>query len=259
MNVPTSTEWTRQAASTNGKVVIDAVYMVLSTRTRQKGTGFVIKNGAVVTNEHVARGSGAPDIVAISAYNERIDFVEVRTDPLRDLALLVPRRKLDGGLPIDTQVTPEVGTQVITWGIPLGYSGLNPLLSVGHIAAYREHVAGAIGVKHIVVNGAFNQGNSGGPLLRADGKSVIGVVSAKHAPLSDFQKSALTVLAQQKSGMIYNAIRDDGSKVQFTEAQLVADLLEGLLQLTQVMIGEAVAASELVDFANDQGVTETLT
>ena len=113
---------------------------------------------------------------------------------------------------------------------------------------------GTAPVQHLVVNGAFNQGNSGGPLITTDDKKLVGVVVAKHAPLTPFQRSALDVMQKQRSGVVYTARDENGTQHQFTQAQLVADLLNGLLELTQVMIGEAVAVPELVDFLAEQKI-----
>lgn len=251
-NVPTSTKLTIEASSIEGEASIQSVFMIFSSATGQKGTGFLLETGHIITNYHVVKGAAPNQLIAVSSFDERVGISEVVVDELRDLACLKPAKPLDGGFSLPETEMTKVGTRVETWGFPLGYSGPNPLLSIGHIAGYRHNNVGALGFKHIVVNGAFNQGNSGGPLIRADDQKLIGVVVAKHAPLTFFQRSALEVMAGQKSGFTYHATDDKGNQHTFTEAQLVADLLHGLLQLTQVMIGEAVAGEELITFLDEK-------
>ena len=252
--IPTSTKLTMDATSTDGEAAIRSVFMIYSSATGEKGTGFLLRNGLLITNQHVVGGSTAKEVVAISSFNGEIDIKSIQEDPIRDLAYLEPAASLTGGFYFQNEVAASVGSRVETWGFPLAYSGPNPLLSVGHIAGYREHKAGSISVERLVINGAFNQGHSGGPLIKSEDQSLIGVVVAKHAPLTNFQQSALKVLAAQKAGFRYTAQDDQGNTIQFSEAQLVVDVLHGLLDLTQVMLGEAVALEELAQFLNDRGI-----
>ncbi len=69
----------------------------------------------------------------------------------------------------------RIGHQVDTWGFPLIYNGPAPLLSVGYVSGLYEAAESnfcdktknsqGLKFKHIVVNGAFNPGNSGGRSL----------------------------------------------------------------------------------------------
>src|ERR1017187_4911748 len=128
------------------------------------GTGFVIDDGVVVTNAHVAATCNESNLIGISPNNDRITFSKVIKDPNRDLALLVPSNKLIGGFKLAETDAIAPGTAVSTWGYPFGYNGVSPLLSVGYVSGYRTVLVGGQNVKHIIVNGAFNHGNSGGPL-----------------------------------------------------------------------------------------------
>lgn len=124
------------------------------------------------------------------------------------------------------------------------------------MSGYKAEMKGNISVKHLIVNGAFNPGNSGGPLFQATDNKVIGVVVSKHAPINQFQLSALNALANNKSGVVFTATDEKGTQIRFVESQLVADLLEHFRSLTQVMIGEAISVSELRTFLNEQGIKE---
>lgn len=238
---------------------IDAVtdiYLIVCPKTRSKGTGFFYKSGHIITNEHVVRGSLLGDIFAINYKGERINFTKVGVDVYRDLAFLTPKEALQGGLEIDT-TSPLLlyGTEVTTWGHPLGYNGPLPILSVGNLAGTVNRInVNPKTVKHIIVNGAFNQGNSGGPLFIANGHKVIGVVVAKHGSLSEFSDNAITALSQNASGVIYTATDEFGNQHNLSESQLLAKILKDFQSLSQVMIGEAIDRTEVISFLREQGI-----
>src|SRR4030042_7044740 len=254
-NIPVATKWLLDAAGETGRSAIKSVYFVVCTKTSEKGTGFLLRSGQIITNDHVIKGCEAEDIFAISSFGEKIFFSKSSSDTIRDLAVLFPKNKLDGGLALgSTNKNLSVGTVVSTWGNPLGYNGPAPLLSVGYLSGYSAAMRGNISVKHLVVNGAFNPGNSGGPLFEATDNKVIGVVVSKHLPFTQSQLSALKVLANNKGGTIFTRYDEKGNKIEFVESQLVADLLNHFRELTQVMIGEAISISELRAFLGEQGI-----
>jgi len=256
-NIPTSTKWTLDAAGTIGRIAVESVYMIIAPAEEGKGTGFLLSNGYIVTNEHVIRGNQTSMIKGISTTGNEITFSESIIDSNRDLALLKPSNKLSGGLILGNDDDLELGKMVSTWGFPLGYNGPSPLLSVGFLAGFKEQTDSSNTVKHLVVNGAFNPGNSGGPLFLSGNKEVIGIVVSKHAPLTNFQLQALQVLANNRTGVTFTATNNiDGSQQRFTESQLVADLLNHFRRLTQVMIGEAISAKELKDLLKENNISE---
>lgn len=135
-------------------------------------------------------------------------------------------------------------------GYPLAWNGPSPLLSVGYLAGFTPSQANAASpiVKHYVVNGAFNPGNSGGPLIASIDDAVVGVVVSKHAPITQWHLSAPEALKNQKSGFQYTATDASGNTITFSEGQPVGDLLQYFRDLTQVVIGEAITSEELVKF-----------
>lgn len=256
-NIPISTKWILDAAGEIGRSAVKSIYMIYCPKTNSKGTGFLINSGYIVTNEHVVRNCTYNEIFAISSFGSKIKFKNQIIDINRDLVALTPKNSLKGGLELGNDDSLLVGTSVSTWGHPLGYNGPAPILSVGYLSGFTAH-AGRIDKKkirkHIIVNGAFNPGNSGGPLFESNSNKVVGIVVSKHAPMTEFQKSALEVLSKQKSGMQYTATDDKGNKQKFSEAQLVADLLNYFRELSQVMIGEAISVSELKEFLSENKV-----
>lgn len=247
-DIPVSTQWTLDAIGEVGRASISSVFMIFCKKTSSKGTGFLLQNGHIITNEHVVRGCNANEISAISSFGEQILFSSIIVDTQRDLALLAPSKALDGGLLLSAAPNFEIGTAVTTWGFPLGYNGPAPLLSVGYLSGFKEYNTGPKPKKHLVVNGAFNPGNSGGPLFKSNDNEVVGTVVSKHAPISQFHMTALEALANNKSGVVFTASDGQGNSQEFVESQIVADLLFYFRNLTQVMIGEAIAVSELREF-----------
>lgn len=179
-------------------------------------------------------------------------------DKNRDLIALEPDTKLQGGLDIHDEEDIQVGTQVCTWGYPLGYNGPAPLLSVGFLSGFNDsppYEKSSTVVKHLVINGAFNPGNSGGPLLVSGREKVIGVVVSKHAPLTDFVATAIKALSDAKSGVVFNYTDQNGKTGTMVEAQVIAEILLYFRNLTQVMIGEAISSSELIEFLRSKGLS----
>jgi hypothetical protein len=150
---------------------------------------------------------------------------------------------------------PPPGTEVSTWGYPLLYNGATPLLSVGYISGFRTDSSNGRSVKHIIVNGAFNHGNSGGPLLVAQTNQVIGVVVLTFHFYPPQIKQIIDRLSQEGSGLVWSGKRPDGTAFTVSEAQVTATVLKEFYDKTQVMIGEAIAGSEvramLHEYASD--------
>jgi hypothetical protein len=66
-------------------------------------------------------------------------------------------------------------------------------------------------------------------------------------------KAIIDGLSNQGSGfMIASQLKPDGTTEHFSEAQVTAVVLKEFYEKTQVMIGEAISASELVAFLKEQ-------
>jgi hypothetical protein len=110
-------------------------------------------------------------------------------------------------------------------------------------------------VQHIVVNGAFNHGNSGGPLLVSHNNEVIGVVVLTFIFYPPEVKQMIDGLTSQKFGFQMGTLtRPDGSKENVSEAQITGMVLDEFYQKTQVMIGEAISGSELAAFISEHSL-----
>jgi len=246
-SAPIATKSLLDSVGSEGKNTINSVYKIICPKTRKKGTGFLIKEGFIITNNHVIEECNENEIRVFSFRNNEIKLKKVINDKVRDLAILFPKSRLGGGLElIEEKVEP--GIMVCTWGFPLRYRGPAPLLSTGFLAGFS--VDG--GVKKFIINGAFNEGNSGGPLLRAEESKVLGVVVSKHLPLlTPFITSAIRALRENSSGVVFLATDEDGNEKQFVESQLVAEILIRYYEMSQVVIGEAIQSCEVIKFLKE--------
>lgn len=251
MSTPTqpATRWTLDAVGPDQRRAVRSVVLLLCPSLSTKGTGFLVESGLVVTTAHVVAGARAAEVVGVDADGNHIAFKQIYLDARRDLAALRPSRRMKGGLALCADDVPlEPGIAVSTWGYPLGHVGVTPLLSVGYLAGFAATESARGPVKQLIVNGAFNAGNSGGPLFRAGEGAVVGVVASKHAPMSPFVSSAIEALSTNPRGSSYIARNAQGEQREYVESQLVAEVLTYLHGLAQVMIGQAVCASELRRF-----------
>jgi S1-C subfamily serine protease len=237
------------AAGPQQRQSLGAIYLIICPDASAAGSGFLLNTGTMVTNSHVVATCTEKTLYAISTTNKQVKFSRIVKDANRDLALLIPTEPLFNGLKLATETTlTPPGTPVTTWGYPFVYNGASPLLSVGYVAGFRSVPADdakSKPTKHIIVNGAFNHGNSGGPLLIAQDNQVIGIVVLTYNFYPAGLKKLIDQLSTQQSGMQWIFTQPDGSKKNVSEAQITAAILDEFYQKTQVMIGEAIAASEL--------------
>jgi len=141
------------------------------------GSGFVLdKDGHIVTNYHVVEG--ANQVFVNFSGNDRLRAEVVGTDPSTDLAVL----KIDANsraltpLPLGDSDAVHVGDIAVAIGNPFG---LDRTVTSGIVSALQREIQSPNGFpidKVIQTDAAINKGNSGGPLIDADGR-VIGVNS----------------------------------------------------------------------------------
>ncbi len=138
------------------------------------GSGFVVAPGRLLTNAHVVQGCSG--VLARNAAGRTARARVQTANTGRDLALLqVPR---DFGPSLVFRDTPAVlrGESVVTYGFPLsGLLSSGPTLTTGSISALSGLRDTPL---HYTISAPVQPGNSGGPLLDAQGH-VIGVVVAK--------------------------------------------------------------------------------
>jgi S1-C subfamily serine protease len=145
---------------------------------RSLGSGFVIdKAGYIVTNYHVV---GSARTVHVSFSNsDSMNAEIIGKDPATDVALLKVQASSRTLKPLDlgNSDSVEVGDQVAAIGNPLGY---DRSIKLGIVSALHRSLTSPEGTpidRVIQTDAALNHGNSGGPLLNAQGE-VVGVSSA---------------------------------------------------------------------------------
>jgi S1-C subfamily serine protease len=145
---------------------------------RALGSGFVIdKSGHIVTNAHVVEG--ARKIEVSFSNRDKVEARLVGQDPSTDLAVLkvdVDARALTP-LQLGNSDAARVGDSVVAIGNPLG---LERSVTAGIVSALHRPLTAPndFTIDDVIqTDAAINSGNSGGPLLGANGR-VIGVNTA---------------------------------------------------------------------------------
>lgn len=255
-NLPIATQWTLNATAALPSQVVLSVVLVVTTSTGQKGTGWLVSERHVVTNEHVVRGGSSSSIQVQFSDAAMMSAQSFVVDALTDIAVITLDRAASyTPLGIDTAI-PDIGTRVCAWGHPLGYNGPQPILSVGYVAGFNAHQPQGLAQpqRRLVLNAALNPGNSGGPIVAWGEQSVRGIAVTKHAPISHYLQSAIDALKNNSSGIVFTATDGQGNTHQFVESQVVADVLQYFRDMTQVVIGEAIAAENVVVFLDKNGI-----
>jgi len=142
------------------------------------GSGFLVSaDGYIITNDHVA--GNAAEITVTMTDGQKMSAELVGTDPATDICLL----KVGGeGLPhvrLGDSDDIVIGEWAIALGNPFGLFEINdkPTVTVGVISSIGMNL-GSISNRYyrdmIETDAAINGGNSGGPLVNAEGE-VIGM------------------------------------------------------------------------------------
>ncbi len=148
------------------------------------GTGFVVsKDGTIMTNAHVVTQNGAKASSVEVAFrqgqdqsSQQVKAKLVGVDVTSDVAIL----KVDPGsrtltpLPLGDSSKVAIGQWVVAIGNPLGYSFSLTQGIVSGIGRNLQAPNNAVIPNGIQTDAAINQGNSGGPLIDANG-DVIGI------------------------------------------------------------------------------------
>ncbi|HIE95275.1 MAG TPA: trypsin-like serine protease, partial [Acidobacteria bacterium] len=132
-----------------------------------EGSGFIISSeGLLLTNHHVIEDCIGTGYVTAEVGDKRASGVIVNWDATYDLAIIETTLSLT---PLPTAGRPKIGHWVMAVGNPLGIMGS---VNMGHVS----NLDGS----DIVHDAAINSGNSGGPLINAEGQ-VVGVNRAHYA------------------------------------------------------------------------------
>ena len=159
-------------------------YFSSSFGSASAGTGIIVsENGYILTNKHVVEGSS--DISVVTNDGNSYDNVEIiTTDPLSDIAILkISNAKGLKAAELGDSKVLNIGQQVIAIGNALGeYDGTvtsGIISGVGRTvnASSDDGTTKETLTDMIQTDAAINSGNSGGPLVNAQGQ-VVGVNTA---------------------------------------------------------------------------------
>ncbi len=175
----------QQALAGSGTLQFASPYSGVALETLGSGV-IVTADGYVVSNYHVVENSKNVFVTVFGpAGNQRYPADVIQQDAARDLVLLKiqPMSPLRIA-PLGNSDELQVGEPVITVGCPFG---LDQTVSKGIVSGLRKAVTieGVIHSNLVQTDAAINQGNSGGPLVAANGH-VIGINTAIYSPTQAF-------------------------------------------------------------------------
>jgi S1-C subfamily serine protease len=150
---------------------------------RGLGSGVIVSaKGQILTNEHVI--AGATTIEVELATQESVPARTILADPLLDLALLELDVAVAGLQPVEfASTSATVGQWVMAIGQPFGLGNTVTVGVVGGLGRDYDDLGRPQGLRKdgifsfIQTDASVNIGNSGGPLVDADGR-VIGITTA---------------------------------------------------------------------------------
>ena len=260
--IPVSAPMTTDLSGKTADVAFPSVFRIICDG-KGEGTGFLHRSGRIITAFHVVEGCSIADIKVLRTVMvspgvmsvKAIGITNVVADTNSDLALLTPDEPVEApSLQITTNLAIRIGSQVCTWGFPGGYTGGAPLLSSGYLAGIQwDALTNGVQRPMLVVNAAFNGGNSGGPLVDVESGEVMGVVVSKLAPIPPQIQQAIDVLANEHQGMVYRFANGTNAG-SISEAQLVAGLVTYLRTQVQLVIGYTATPGNLRNFLSAQGI-----
>lgn len=144
----------------------------------QTGSGVVIvDDGTILTNLHVVQGARRIRVVFSDGLETEAVVAGVRAE--HDLAVLKPARIPDDLVPATMRSTADlrIGDDVVAVGFPFG---IGPSASAGVVSGLKREYRASSGARLLTnliqFDAAANPGNSGGPLVTADGE-VVGIVT----------------------------------------------------------------------------------
>ncbi len=171
---------------------------------RGMGSGVLVEDGYVLTNNHVIQG--ADKIYIKLSDGHKFQARVVGADPSTDVAV-VKIQKPEGLTPAELGDSDavRVGDWVLAVGNPFG---LDQTVTAGIISAKgRSDVKLANYGDYIQTDAAINPGNSGGPLVDLDGK-VIGLNSAIISQSGGYQGIGFAIPINQARTIMQSLIKD---------------------------------------------------
>src|SRR3989344_4919888 len=150
-------------------------------REQDIGSGFIVKDGLIVTNKHVVDAPGKYKVITHDG--RKYDVGSIYRDPANDIAIVKINAKGLKPVEMGDSSKTKVGQLVVAVGTPLGefrgsvtkgiVSGIGRGITTGSpFSSFAERLDDVI-----QTDAAINPGNSGGPLVNSSAQ-VIGVNTA---------------------------------------------------------------------------------
>ncbi len=205
----------------------DATVLILRTHAGDEGdssgSGFLIRvdgrTGYIVTNNHVigspkgvARDRGTTRIVFRSGTKaeRKVPAEVVATSPEKDLAILRVADVPDLPAPIDVQKPTELveTMPVYIFGFPFGEmlvpdrGKISVVVGKGSVSSVRRDDEGT--PRSVLIDGALNPGNSGGPVVDAKGRLVgvaVATIPGAHIGIAIAPPELLAILEGRAEGV----------------------------------------------------------
>ncbi len=149
---------------------------------RGQGSGFIISaDGLILTNAHVVHG--AKDVTVKLTDRREFQAKVLGSDPKTDIAVIKIEAKNLPVLTFGNAHDLKVGEWVLAIGSPFGFENS---VTAGVVSAKGRALPDDGYVPFIQTDAAVNPGNSGGPLLNANGE-VVGINSQIYSRSGGFQ------------------------------------------------------------------------
>lgn len=178
----------------------------LSGKGRNIGSGCIISaDGYIVTNGHVVEN--AKTVYVIMQDRRQFEAKVIGTDPGTDLALIKINANNLPFISLNENVAPKVGEWVLAIGTPFGFENS---VTVGVVSAIGRNLGASDRyVPFIQTDAAVNPGNSGGPLLNAEGE-LLGVNSQIVSQSGDYAGLSFAIPVKIVKYVV-NELRKNGS------------------------------------------------
>ncbi|MHB8858330.1 MAG: MarP family serine protease [Thermoleophilia bacterium] len=195
--------------SVNNQAVLDDEASVVKVQGEGcggmvSGSGFVVDSETVVTNAHVVAGIASPEVVDASGTYQA---TPIWFDSGLDVAVLRVKGLTDAPLTLSSQTLPDNDAIAV-----LGYPGGGPLVAdngviIDHVTAKGRNIynRGLIVRNIYEAQAIVEPGNSGGPLVAADG-SVAGLIFGKSISQGSV---AYALMIDEVQPLIQEALRTD--------------------------------------------------
>ncbi|HEY8791632.1 MAG TPA: trypsin-like peptidase domain-containing protein [Gaiellaceae bacterium] len=240
-----------QPTSSDGTLSVQSIYrlaykgVVEITSAQGQGSGFVYDGGGhILTNAHVVEGSTS---VSVKFWNGKtLNAQVVGTDASTDLAVLKVNTPVSEVFPLALGDSSKlvVGDTVVAIGSPFGLEGT---VTSGIVSALHREMTSPNNFaidNSIQTDAAINHGNSGGPLLDAQGK-VVGITSQIESSSGGNEGVGFAVPSNTVSSIASQLISSGKAEHAFLGVVLRDSSLQTGAAINQVRPGTPAASASL--------------